>query len=134
MGIEFGGCDQVLKAIYLNSRNRIINTEELFEGTLEGIPIRPREIVESVIKYSAAAVIFVHNHSSGNPIPSKSDKELTRDLVYAGSIMQSRVLDHIIIGNNRYFSFAGEGLLEKYEDSFLNLKIRGIFDSDVSHR
>jgi len=134
MGIEFGGCDQVLKAIYLNSRNQIIDTEELFEGTLEGIPIRPREIVESVIKYSAAAVIFVHNHSSGNPIPSKSDKELTRDLVYAGSIMQSRVLDHIIIGNNRYFSFAGEGLLEKYEDSFLNLKIRGIFDSDVSHR
>ena len=107
-------CDYVTKAIYLNSRNQIIDTEELFEGTLEGIPIRPREIVESVIKYSAAAVIFVHNHSSGNPIPSKSDKELTRDLVYAGSIMQSRVLDHIIIGNNRYFSFAGEGLLEEY--------------------
>jgi len=61
---------EVFKAIYLNSRNQIIETEDLFEGTLESIPIRPREIVESALKYSAAAVIFVHNHPSCDPSPS----------------------------------------------------------------
>jgi len=71
------------------------------------------------------SLIFTHHHRSGNPEPSKSDKELTRDLVYAGSIIQIRVLDHIVIGNNRYFSFAGEGLVEEYELDFLNLKLRG---------
>ena len=116
---------EVFKAIYLNSRNQIIDTVDLFEGTLESIPIRPREIVEGVIKHSAAAVIFVHNHPSGNPTPSKSDNRFTRDLVFMGNIIEVKVLDHIIIGGNKYFSFADEGLIEKYEDNFLNLRIRG---------
>jgi len=124
---------EVFKAIYLSSRNQIISTEDLFEGTLEGIPIRPREIVESVIKHSAAAVIFVHNHPSGHPTPSKSDTRFTRDLVFMGNIIEVKVLDHIIIGGNRYFSFADEGLIRKYEDHFLNLKIRGVFDSGAGH-
>ena len=132
-------CDYVTKAIYLKSRNQIIDTEDLFEGTLEGIPIHPREIVESVIKHSAAAVIFVHNHPSGNPTPSKSDIRFTRDLVFMGNIIEVKVLDHIIIGGNEYFSFADEGLIKKYEDNFLNLRIRSIFDTaehylDNSHK
>jgi len=125
---------EVFKAIYLNSRNQIIDTEDLFEGTLESISIRPRQIVESVIKHNAAAVIFVHNHPSGDPTPSRSDKRFTRDLVFMGNIIEVKVLDHIIIGGNKYFSFADEGLIRKYEDSFLNLKIRGVFDSGVGHR
>ena len=125
---------EVFKAIYLNSRNQIIETEDLFEGTLESIPIRPREIVEGVIKHSAAAVIFVHNHPSGDPTPSRGDKRFTRDLVFMGSIIEVEVLDHIIIGGNRYFSFADGGLIAKYEDSFLNLRIRGVFDSGAGHR
>ena len=125
---------EVFKAIYLNSRNQIIETEDLFEGTLESIPIRPREIVESTINHKAAAVIFVHNHPSGDPTPSRSDKRFTRDLVFMGNIIEVKVLDHIIIGGNRYFSFADEGLIKKYEDGFLNLKIRGVFDSGVSYR
>jgi len=125
---------EVFKAIYLDSRNQIIETEDLFEGTLEGILIRPREIVESVIKHNATAVIFVHNHPSGDPTPSKSDKRFTRDLVFMGNIIEVKVLDHIIIGGNRYFSFADEGLIAKYEDNFLNLKIRGVFDSGAGHR
>jgi len=123
---------EVLKAIYLNSRNQIIDVVDLFEGTLESIPIRPREIVESAIKHSTAAVIFVHNHPSGDPTPSKSDKQFTRDLVFVGSIIQIKVLDHIIIGGNRYFSFADEGLINKYELDFLNFKIRKLFDSRVT--
>ena len=120
---------EVFKVIYLNSQNQIIETEDLFEGTLSSSSISPREVVESAIKNNAAALIFVHNHPSGNPEPSKSDKEITRDLVYAGSIVQMRVLDHVIIGDNRYFSFASQGLIEEYELDFLNLKIKGVSEA-----
>jgi len=119
---------EVFKVIYLNNRSQIIDTTDLFEGTLDDIPIRPCQVVESAIKYNAAALIFVHNHPSGDPTPSKSDKLLTRDLVFMGHILQIKVLDHIIIGENKYFSFADEGLIEKYEDSFLNLRIKSLFD------
>jgi len=115
---------EVFKVIYLNSQNQVIDTADLFEGTINTSHISPREVIESAIKYNAASLIFVHNHPSGNPEPSGNDKEITRDLVYAASIVQIRVLDHIIIGNNRYFSFAGEGLIEEYEMGFLNIKIR----------
>ena len=115
---------EVFKVIYLNNQNQIIEIADLFQGTVDSSFISPREVMEGAIKCYAASVIFVHNHPSGNPEPSKDDGEVTRDLVYAGSIMQVRVLDHIIIGENRYFSFAGEGLIEKYELDFLNLKVR----------
>jgi len=118
--------NEVFKVIYLNNRGQIINTADLFQGTLDSIPIRPREIVENAIKNKAAALIFVHNHPAGDPSPSKSDKQLTRDLVFIGNILQIKVLDHIIIGDNTYFSFADEGLIQKYQDAFLNLRIRGV--------
>ncbi len=124
---------EVLKAIYLNSRNQIIDTVDLFEGTLESIPIRPREIVEGAITNGAAAIIFVHNHPSGDPSPSKSDKQFTRDLVFVGEIIQIKVLDHIIIGGNRYYSFADEGMIKKYGLDFLNFKIRKVSDSKVRY-
>jgi DNA repair protein RadC len=117
---------EIFKVIYLNNQSQIIDTADLFEGTLESIPIRPREIVESAINYNAAAVIFAHNHPSGDPAPSKSDKQLTRDLVFVGNIVQIKVLDHIIIGGDRYFSFADGGLLQKYQDDFVNLKIKAV--------
>ena len=120
---------EVFKVIYLNSQNQIIDTADLFEGTVNSSSISPREVIEGAIKHNAVSLIFVHNHPSGHPEPSLSDKELTRDLVYAGSIMRIRVLDHIIIGNNRYFSFAGEGLIEEYELNFLNLKMRGVSEA-----
>ncbi len=116
---------EVFKVIYLNSQNQIIDTLDLSEGTVNSSSVSPREVIEGVIKHNAASLIFVHNHPSGNPEPSTSDKELTRELVYAGRIMRLKVLDHIIIGDNRYFSFAGEGLIEEYELDFLNLKLRG---------
>jgi DNA repair protein RadC len=121
---------EIFKVIYLNSRNQIIDTVDLFEGTLDSIPIRPREIVESAINHNATVLIFAHNHPSGDPTPSKSDKQLTRDLVFVGNILQIKVLDHIIIGGNRYFSFADEELIQKYEDNFLNLRIRALFEKN----
>jgi len=116
---------ELFKVIYLNSQNQIIDTTDLFEGTVDSSVISPREVMEGAIKHNAISLIFVHNHPSGNPEPSGNDKEVTRDLVYAGGIMRIRVLDHIIIGENRYFSFAGEGLIEEYELDFLNLKVKG---------
>ena len=115
---------EVFKVIYLNSQNQIIDIADLFEGTIESTPVHPREIIEAAIKHNAVFLIFVHNHPSGDPEPSKSDKQLTRDLVFIGNVTQIKALDHIIIGENRYFSFADAGLIKKYEDDFLNIRIR----------
>jgi DNA repair protein RadC len=116
---------ELFKVIYLSSQNQIIEVADLFEGTVDSSIISPREIVEGALKDKAVALIFIHNHPSGNPAPSISDRELTRQLVYVGKIMQMKVVDHIIIGNDRYYSFADEGLIEEYEMDFLNLKLRG---------
>jgi len=120
---------EIFKLICLNSQNQIIETEDLFQGTVNSSAVSPREVVESALKNNATSLVFVHNHPSGNPEPSNSDKDLTRDLVYAGSIMRIRVLDHIVIGDNRFFSFASEGLIEQYELDFLNLKMKGVSES-----
>ncbi len=123
---------EVFKVIYLNSQNQIIDIADLFEGTVNVSSIYPREIMREAIKHDAVSLIFVHNHTSGDPEPSRYDKEVTRDLVFAGNVMQIKVLDHIIIGGNRYYSFASEGLLEKYEEDFLNIKIRDRFGTKPS--
>ncbi|MBA7680555.1 hypothetical protein ES703_88875 [subsurface metagenome] len=117
---------EVFKVIYLNSQNQILDTDDLFKGTTTTSSIFPREVMESAIKHNAVSLIFAHNHPSGNPEPSVNDKEITRDLVYAASIMQIRVLDHIIIGDNNYFSFAGAGLIDKYKMSFLHITDKGL--------
>lgn len=116
---------ETFKVIYLNSQNQIINTVDLSKGTVNASSISPREVIEGTIKFNATALIFVHNHPSGNPEPSSSDRALTRELVFVGRVMQIKVLDHIIIGDNRYYSFAGEGLIEEYETDFMNTMLRG---------
>lgn len=122
--------EEVFKVIHLNGRGEIVDTIDLFEGTWDSIPIHPREIVESAIEHKCANLVFVHNHPSGDPSPSRSDKQLTRDMVFAGNIIQIKVLDHIIIGGDTYFSFADDGLIQKYEDDFLNLKIKAMRGRD----
>jgi len=116
---------ELFKVIYLNSQNQIIDIADLFEGTVNASSIYPREIMKVAIKHDAVSLIFVHNHPSGDPEPSKYDKDVTRDLVFAGNIMRIRVLDHIIIGNDRYYSFAAQGLIEEYETDFLSLRTTG---------
>ena len=113
---------EVFKVIFLDGRNQITDIEDLFEGTLNTSSIYPREVIKSAIKNNAIGLIFVHNHPSGNPKPSKADKDITEDLVFAGNLMQIKVLDHIIIGDNKYFSFADEGLIEEYNMHFLSIK------------
>lgn len=113
---------EIFKVMFLNIQNQIIEVEDLFEGTLNASAVYPREIIKSAIRHNAASLIFAHNHPSGNPEPSDEDKRITRDLVFATNVMQMKVLDHIIIGNNRYFSFADEGLIAKYESAFVDSK------------
>jgi DNA repair protein RadC len=120
---------EVLKVIYLNSQNQIIDTADVAKGTVDRGAASPREVMESAIKHSASSLILVHNHPSGNPEPSPSDQQITRDMVFAGGIMQIRVLDHIVIGENKYYSFAVEGLIKKYEGDFLDLKLKGVSEA-----
>ena len=90
----------------------MIASETLFYGTIDKSAIYPREIVERVIKNRAKSVIFAHNHPSGNISPSKKDIELTQYMYDSLKLLEIRLLDHIIITKNSYFSFLEEGLIE----------------------
>ncbi len=105
---------EIFKSMFLDAKNHILEEKTVFEGTVDTSAVYPREIMKEALKCDASSLIFVHNHPSGDPEPSVSDREITRELVFAANVMQLKVLDHIIIGNNRYFSFADEGLLEEY--------------------
>jgi DNA repair protein RadC len=113
---------EIVKIVYLNSQNQIIEFKDFAEGTVDSSFLYPREVIEGAIKCQAVSLVIVHNHPSGNPEPSESDKELTRDLVYAGTVMKISILDHIIIGDNRFFSFAAAGMIDKSETEILKLK------------
>ncbi|MCK4352148.1 DNA repair protein RadC [candidate division WOR-3 bacterium] len=104
---------EIFKVLFLDSKNKLIDIETLFVGSLNSSMVYPREIMEKAIKHNAVSLIFVHNHPTGDPAPSQSDKEITKQLISAGNIMQIKVLDHIIIGDNKYFSFADEGLIKE---------------------
>ncbi|NIM90488.1 MAG: DNA repair protein RadC [Candidatus Aminicenantes bacterium] len=110
------------KVIFLDTKNQILEEKTVVEGTVDSSAVYPREIIKEALRYEASSLIFVHNHPSGDPEPSESDKAITRELVLAANIMQIKALDHIIIGDNRYFSFADEGLIEEFEAMFHNLK------------
>jgi DNA repair protein RadC len=98
-------------AILLDNKNRIIRDVQISEGSLTASIVHPREVFVPVVRESAAAVLFVHNHPSGDPEPSREDLDITTRLRQAGELMGVRVLDHIIIGSNRYVSLADRGLL-----------------------
>lgn len=100
------------KILFLDSSNKLIASEILFYGTIDKSAIYPREIVERVIKNRAKSVIFAHNHPSGSISPSKKDIELTQYMYDSLKLLEIRLLDHIIITKNSYFSFLEEGLIE----------------------
>jgi len=109
------------KVLFLDPKNQIIEEKTLFEGTVDSSAVYPREIMKDALRYDASSLIFVHNHPSGDPEPSLCDREITRELVFAARVMELKVLDHIIIGNNCFFSFADHGMIEDYELMFLSL-------------
>ena len=98
-------------AILLDTKNVIISKELISTGDLNSSIVNPRECFVSAVRKSANSVIFVHNHPSGNPKPSNNDIMITERLVQAGEILAINVLDHIIIGNDKYFSFRKENII-----------------------
>lgn len=101
--------------LLLNTKNDVITKEVISIGSLNASIVHPREVFRMAIKRSCASIICAHNHPSGNPDPSKEDIEITNRLVEAGDILGISVLDHVIIGHNRFFSFKEQGLLSSME-------------------
>ena len=102
---------EVFKVVYLDSNNRIIDISDTAVGTVDqAFPII-REIIHAALQKFAKSIVCVHNHPSANIAPSNEDKKFTKELCDAGKLMEIKVLDHVIIGDNQYYSFADQGML-----------------------
>lgn len=97
------------KVVYLDNNNRVIDTADAATGTVDHAMPIVREIIHSALQKFAASIICVHNHPSGNITPSAQDKKFTKELSDAGKLMEIKLVDHIIIGDGNYYSFADEG-------------------------
>jgi DNA repair protein RadC len=107
-------CDlkkEIFKIILLDSQNVMMRDVTISEGALDKSIVHPREVFKPAIRESAASIILMHNHPSGDPAPSKNDKSITEKLASTGEVVGIKVLDHIIIGKKGYFSFCDERLL-----------------------
>jgi len=105
-------CDyahEVFACVFLDARNRLIRFEELFRGTIDGASVYPREVVRRALELNAAAVVLAHNHPSGVAEPSDADRRITRRLQDALALVDIRVLDHIVVGDQSAVSFAERG-------------------------
>jgi DNA repair protein RadC len=103
---------EIFKVILLDAKNAVIKEATVSEGSLTLSIVHPREVFALAVRESAAGVIFLHNHPSGDPTPSAEDRRLTDRLVTAGEVLGIRVLDHMVIGDGRYVSFADEGWIK----------------------
>ncbi len=99
--------------IFLNAKNQVLDTDTMFEGSLTSSAVYPREVVKAAMDHHAAALIFAHNHPSGDPSPSNDDIAITRRLVFACRVMGVNVHEHLVIGDQRYFSFADHGYISQ---------------------
>lgn len=102
---------EVFVALFLDSQHRVLEYVELAHGTIDGAAVYPREVVKMALSKNAAAVIFAHNHPSGISEASQADRSITERLVRALSLLDIRVLDHIIVGDGEFTSFAEKGWL-----------------------
>lgn len=106
------------KVIFLDVKNNVIAIETLFQGTLTASSVYPREVVQAALNQHAASLIFAHNHPSGNPEPSAEDISITKQLIFACKTMGITVHEHLVIGNNNYFSFADQGYIARMNREF----------------
>ena len=100
------------RVFFFNKKMEILEEKDLFTGTIDETPVYPREIVRCALDCHATAVILVHNHPSGRLQPSAADIQVTEKIISACALVDIRVLDHLIIGAEGYFSFSSEGLLD----------------------
>lgn len=109
---EMSGLQQeVVVALYLNTKNEIIKKEEVFKGSLNSAVAHPREIFKGAVRCSAARILVGHNHPSGNPDPSEADIEFTKRLAECGELMGIHLLDHIVVGESSFISLKEWGVL-----------------------
>jgi len=110
--LELGDKDvEVFGCIFLDNRNQVIATEELFQGTIDGASVFPREVAKRVLWYGSSAVVFFHNHPSGVTEPSQADIRITKRLCDALQLIDVRVLDHFIVSASSSISFSERGLI-----------------------
>jgi len=102
---------EVFLCLFLDNRHRLISAEEMFQGTIDGASVHPREVVKRALQVNAAAVILAHNHPSGVADPSQADELITRRLKDALAVVDIRTLDHLIVGDTAVTSFAEKGLM-----------------------
>lgn len=102
---------EVFKVVYLDSNNRIIDIADAAIGTVNHAMPIVREIIHGALQKFAASIVCVHNHPSANIAPSTQDKKFTKELSEAGKLMEIKLVDHIIIGGDKYYSFSDEGVL-----------------------
>lgn len=107
----FGFKQEHFVILLLNTKNRIFKKEEISVGTINSALVHPREVFSRAIRQLASALIVAHNHPSGDPFPSPEDENITKRLVKAGELLGAPVLDHLVIGEQNYFSFKQEGLM-----------------------
>ncbi|MFD2681439.1 RadC family protein [Bacillus seohaeanensis] len=97
--------------LYLNTKNQVLHKQTIFIGSLNASIVHPREVFKEAFRRSAASIICIHNHPSGDPTPSREDIEVTKRLVECGKIIGIEVLDHLIIGERKYISLKEKGYL-----------------------
>lgn len=102
---------EIFQVVFFDNQHRVIHVSEMFSGTINSVEVHPREIVREALKRNAAAIILAHNHPSGVAEPSHADRDITAQIVRACSLMDIRVLDHMVIGHGQYVSFAERGWL-----------------------
>lgn len=102
---------EIFVALFLDTRHRLIATEDLFQGTIDGASVHPREVVRRALHHNAAAVIVAHNHPSGVAEPSGDDQRITARLREALGLVEVRLLDHLVVGTGQVVSLAERGLL-----------------------
>lgn len=99
------------RLLALDTQHRVVRELLITRGLLDSSLVHPREVFRAAIAEAAAGIVVIHNHPSGNPAPSADDRAITRQLVEAGRLLDIPVYDHVIVGGDRYFSFAEAGLL-----------------------
>jgi len=109
---------ECFRVLFLDAKNRVLAAEDVFQGTLTASSVYPREVVRAALDHRAAAMIFAHNHPSGDPEPSRADYTITRQLISACKSMGIIVHEHLIIGDHRYFSFADQGVIAQMYGEF----------------
>ncbi len=125
---------ETFAVLHLNAKNVILSREIVSVGTIDSAAVYPREVLKSAILYNASSVILAHNHPSGDPAPSSSDKQITRDVIGTLILAGVRTLDHVIVGNgDKSFSFADSGLMADYESLIRKtLENAGLLSAELS--